>query len=147
MALGEYSVRTEIVIDRPLDDVFAFVADALNDPRWCHLVPEVTRIGQSDAGLPQYRFVQMFGPTRSEGTVEVMSMSPPSELHSVATVMGGVFDTAYHLEATNGGTRFTHINEVRWSGGMRLMHPVQKSMTQRIMNRQLSALKSILESQ
>ncbi len=146
MALGEYVVEAEVVIDRSPEDVFGFVANSENDPQWCHLVPEVTRVGRSEGGLPRYTYVQLFGPTRSEGTVEVDSLSPPTEFRSTTEVMGGVFKTLYTLAPSNGGTIFKHVNQVRWSGGMRLMHPVQKVMTGRIMKRQLSKLKSILES-
>jgi uncharacterized protein YndB with AHSA1/START domain len=145
VALGEYTIQSETVINRRPQEVFEFVANSENDPQWCHLVPEVTRIGDDESGLATYRFIQRFGPTRSDGTVQVVSMSPPSELHSVTTVMGGVFHTSYRLEPANGNTRFVHTNEVSWSGAMRLMHPIQKPMTRRIMDRQLGALKSILE--
>lgn len=147
MALGEYVVGAEVVIGRSPEDVFAFVADSENDPQWCHLVPEVTRVGETEAGLPRYKYVQLFGPMRSEGTVEVNSMSPPSEFRSTTEAMGGVFKTVYTLAPSDGGTVFNHVNHVSWSGGMRLMHPVQKFMTRRIMNRQLSKLRSILQSE
>ncbi len=147
MALGEYVVEAEIVIGRSPEDVFAFVADSENDPQWCHLVPDVVRVGETEAGLPRYRYVQLFGPMRSEGRVAVESMSPPSEFRSTTEAMGGTFKTVYTLTPSTGGTVFNHVNQVSWSGGMRLMHPVQKVMTRRIMNRQLAKLKSILESE
>ena len=100
----------------------------------------------SESGLPRYRFIQKFGPTRAEGSVRVTAMSAPSEFRSITEVMGGTFDTSYGLRPSDQGTHLVHRNKVRWSGAMRLMHPIQKVVTRRIMNRQLRALKGILES-
>ncbi len=60
--------------------------------------------------------------------------------------MGGDFDTTYDLQAIDAGTRFVHTNRVRWSGALRLLHPIQKWVTRRTMQRQLGALKAILEA-
>lgn len=143
--IGKYTVRSEIEIRRPPEDVYGFVADSENDPEWAPLVPEVTRIGDGENNLGRYRFVQRFGPMQREGTIEILSASAPTDLRGVERVMGGTLTFSYHLEPTGAGTRFVHTNEVRWSWAMRLMQPVQRVVTKRLMNRQLGILKSTLE--
>lgn len=117
-----------------------------NDPQWCHLVPETTRIGDEVGPGARYRFVQKFGPTRHEGTIEVLAARPPGWIHLQSAVMGARFDTEYCLEPEDGRARMIHVNRAHWTGLMRLLHPVQRKVTERIMNRQLGALKRILES-
>jgi len=37
-----------VVIDRHIDDVFAYVSDALNDPQWCAKVLSVEQVAVHD---------------------------------------------------------------------------------------------------
>lgn len=146
MAIGEYTLEAKITIDRTPDEVFAFVADAENDPQWCVHVPEVTKAGDNESGLARYEFVQSMGPARIAGIIEYLSNSPPFELSSVAKATGAMFESSYRLEPSNGGTVLTHTKTAHWNGLIRLTHPVQKAMGKRIQVRQLVALKTILES-
>lgn len=88
---------------------------------------------------------QQFGPIQRTGNGEIVSASPPTKLQGRAEVMGGEFRYTYRLESVDEGTRFTHTNEVRWGGPIRIMHSIQQRMTQRIMDRQLQTLKELLE--
>lgn len=145
MAIGEYTVQSEIDIGRPMEEVWAFVADPTSDPQWCHLVPDVALVGPQTDGHPRYTFIQQFGPIQRTGNGEIVSASPPTKLQGRAEVMGGEFRYTYRLESVDEGTRFTHTNEVRWGGPIRSMHSIQQRMTQRIMDRQLQTLKELLE--
>ena len=50
--------EADIVIERPIDEVFAYVSDPLNDPEWCPTVREAQQVG---GGSPvvgaEYRFM------------------------------------------------------------------------------------------
>lgn len=146
MAIGEYTLEAKITIDRTPDEVFAFVADAENDPQWCVQVPEVTKAGDNESGLARYKFVQSMGPARISGTIEYLSIAPPFQLSSMATAPGAMFESSYRLKPSNGGTVLTHTKSAHWNGLLRLTHPLQKVMSKRIQIRQLAALKTVLES-
>ncbi len=50
-----------VVIDRHIEDVFAFVADPLNDPRWCAKVLTVEQIEGTGPG-PNARYEVLHRP-------------------------------------------------------------------------------------
>lgn len=144
MTLGAYTVRSEVRIDRPIEDVWAIVSDPENDPKWCRLVSGTAR----DEGGPgrRYRFVQQLSPIRRKGTTEIVSEDAPRRLQMRTRVMGGEFLGTYTLEERRGSTLFAHVNDVRWSGPMRVMAALQERVTKRIMHRQLESLKALLEA-
>lgn len=143
MSLGEYTVASQVRIERPIQDVWAFVSDPENDPTWCRLVSDVS---PTEGGPGRtYRYVQRFGPMKRDGTVEIVSEDRPRGMGMRTRVMGAEFVGAYTLEADGASTVFTHTNEVRWSGPMRVMSPLQRRVTKRIMDRQLGRLKILLE--
>lgn len=143
MTLGEYTVRAEVLIDHPIEDVWTFVADPENDPQWC---PLVSGTAPAEGGVGRrYRYEQRFGPMKREGTIEIVAEEAPLRLELRTLVMGGEFLGTYTLEWVGDGTRFAHTNRVRWSGPMRVLSPVQRRATKRLMDRQLGRLKALLE--
>lgn len=153
MRLGEYTIRNEIEIHRPVGEVYAFVADPGNDPLWAPLVPEVTRVVGDNHTKDTYRFTQRFGWMRSQGFIEIISESPPTALRGTERVMSsrdnesvsGAVNFSYDLEATGEGTRFVHVQAVRFFGPWRLAHPLMRIVSKRTLGKQLQILKSILE--
>ena len=145
--LGEYSVTAEIVIDRKPEAVFDFVADLENDPQWCRLVPEVTFTGDRSTGLGTYDFVQMLPRNkRTPGTGEILELSRPTALRLRSSFDRTSLEAEYQLQPVGEATRLTHTNHVRWSGTLRLLHPILRWNTKRVIVTQLADLKSLLEA-
>ena len=70
MYLPEATVR----IDRPMEEVFDFVADSENDPLWCIPVIETTRIAGDAPGLnARYTFAAETGRLKPSGELEAPS--------------------------------------------------------------------------
>jgi carbon monoxide dehydrogenase subunit G len=104
-------VTESVEIRRPPADVFAFLADLSNLPRWQPSVKEVS--GRADAGIGG-RVVETreFMGKRVRSTLEVTAFDPGSEL-SLRVVEGPVALAVRHLlEPTGDGTRVTLDAEV-----------------------------------
>jgi hypothetical protein len=56
----------------------------------------------------------------------------------------GIFDVTYALESTADGTQFTQHDEIDWKLP-RFQRPIARAMVSRDVERQLSALKALLE--
>ena len=137
-----------IVIDRPVDDVFAFVADPSNDPRWCPKVLSVSQVAGNGPGPGgQWRVTHRPVPVRParEMSYECVSWDPPRRIEWREGDGDDVIEVTYELEdAGEGSTRLTQRDEVRL-GAPRLLQPLFKGGIGRDLDRQLRELKRLLE--
>ena len=62
-------IAREVEIERPVADVFAFVAAPLNDPRWCRKVRSVEEVGDG-----RYAVVHKPVPGKPERRMEMTRM-------------------------------------------------------------------------
>ena len=135
-----------ITIDRPVEEVFAYVTDTSNDPAWHTDILEARKTSAGPIGIGttwHLRFKPVMGV--SEGDTEVVAFEPNRK-----TVQQGVVGPmqptlTYLFEPAGGGTRFTRRVAIRVSGMMRLMEPLMKLMTPRGNARFLANLKKVLE--
>jgi uncharacterized membrane protein len=135
------SAGNEILIDRPAADVYAFLADAENDPRWRPGVLEIERA--SDTTYHQ----KVKGPGGRAVSADVeITESRPNELIAFRATSGPVRPTGrYTLTPEGDGTRVRFELEAEVHGLKRLMAPmVQKTMDSEVAA--LSNLKRVLES-
>ncbi len=141
-------VEREVEIQRPVEEVFAFVTDALNDPRWCPKVKSCEQVAGHGPG-PGARYLVKHQPTRlkpaAELKVELIELDPPRLARFREEDEDGVFDVTYLLEPAGAGTRFTQRSDVEW----KLPKPLQllgNRMVPRHLDGQMKALKRLLES-
>ena len=101
-------VEESVEIARSPQEVWALVADPLNDPRWCR---KVTSVEQS--GPRAWRVVHKPVPLRppAELRLEHLELDAPSRLRMREEDEASVFDVEYRLEPTPAGTRFTQVSE------------------------------------
>lgn len=136
-------VEESITIARPREDVWAFVAEPLNDPKWCSKVESV-----ESAGEHRWHVLHKPIPMRPplELVLEHRDVEPPSRLTMHQEDEGSVFDVEYRLEPSGTGTRITQVSDFEWK---RLPRPVQlflKGGVRRDVRNQLKLLKQTLES-
>jgi uncharacterized membrane protein len=131
-----------IEIARPVDAVFAFVADARNDPRWC---PKVRSVELVDDG--RYAVVHKPVPGKPERQMEMtrVAFDPPKRIEWREDDGTDVFNVTYELEDGDGRTRLTQ-RSVAQVGAPRLLHPIYKAGIGRDIAKQLKALKKLLEA-
>jgi hypothetical protein len=94
-----------VVIDRPVDEVFAFATDPNNDPLWqsTSLETEQTSGGRVDVGTT-FRNTSKFLGRRIESTYEVTENEPPHR-QCVKITSGPIPGTGCYLfESADGGS-------------------------------------------
>ena len=137
-------VEESVEIRRAREDVWAFVADPANDPRWC---PKIRSI--EPAGPNHWRVMHRPVPLRPpmQLDVEHLSAEPPARLRMRETDSASVFDVEYRLEPTAAGTRFTQVSEFEWKRLPRILHRVFARGVRRDLRAQMRELKRVLEAQ
>ena len=142
-----FTSRVAVLIARPLDEVFAYVADARNRPAWDESVdteeltsPEPIVVGSTvRTGYPS-----MGRPY--ENTWEVVEHQPPNRQTIEST--SGPFPTtlAYELDGREGGTWVDFSVTGRPTGLLRLLQPLIARNTQSNLDRGFERLRQLLEA-
>lgn len=137
-------VRETIDISRPLEEVWSFIADHGNDPRWCKKVKSVDAVGPQ-----RWCVIHKPVPLRPPMTltVEQLELDPPRRLRLRETDEASVFDVEYQLEATSQGTCFTQASEFEWKTLPRFLHKSFARGVRRDIRHQLRRLKRLLEAE
>jgi carbon monoxide dehydrogenase subunit G len=114
-------------IDRPVEEVFAFLADGENDRKFSPRVLEITKTtdGPPGVGTTYASSVKDAG-LKSEREFRLTHFDPPTRIRwtevskNSVTVPGGGYD----LEADGEGTRLTVHNELEGHGVGKLLVPL-----------------------
>jgi hypothetical protein len=140
-------IAAEVVIDLHIDEVFDFVADPLNDQRWCAKVVYVEQVEGDGPGLAAeytvvHRPIPLRPPRRMRYTC--IEWEPPNRIAWHEDDGHDVIDVVYELESVWTATRLVQVDEARL-GAPRLLQPVMKAGIRRDIRRQLRELKRVLE--
>jgi uncharacterized membrane protein len=147
-------VARSIEISRPIDEVFAFLADARNDPRWRpKVISAVQLLGNGPALGARYQVVNRPLPKRppSTMTTDCVGWEPPQriEWHE----HDGIDDVRllYVLSDRGGSTQLTQCSFLKPATPQRLrpimLRPIMRHGVGRDIELQLRALKRLLERQ
>jgi carbon monoxide dehydrogenase subunit G len=139
------SAENSITIARSPAEVFAFLSNAENDPRWRSGVLDIARVsGDGGAGTRYRQGVKGPMGRRIPADVEITE-SRANDLHAFRATEGPVRpEGRYELSPANGGTRVRFALAAELHGVKKLMSP----MVQRTMEREvagLDRLKQVLE--
>jgi carbon monoxide dehydrogenase subunit G len=141
-------VRTvAVVISRPRDEVFAFVADARNRPRWDDSVDSEELTSREPIGVGTTVRTKLRSMGRDyEIDWEIVEHQPPDRQTIQST--SGPMDTtlAYQLDASDHGTSVRFSLTGRPTGMLRLLQPLIARTTQRNLDRGFARLKALLET-
>ena len=134
-------IECEVEITRPVEEVFAFIADPRNDPRWCRKVKSVEGAGD------RFDVVHKPVPLRPARRMElrVVASEPPHRMETTQDDGTDVFRVSYELEATPAGTRLRQRSEATVGAVPRILFPLWRHGIGRDVARQLRDLKKVLE--
>ena len=141
-------VLTEIAIDRPPAAVSAFAAQPDNAPRWYENIVAVEWKTQPPLRSgSRIAFEARFLGRRLRYTYEIAEYEEGRRL--VMRTAEGPFpmETTYTWEAAGAGTRMTLRNRGEPSGFSKLLAPVMALAMRRANQKDLAALKALLEAQ
>ena len=142
------TVTHEETIKRPVEEVFAFIADPTNDPRWCPPVLEAEQItGDGPGKGARYRQTVKPGPKRLTSTMELTEYDP----NRCVAWQGGnemaQFQGRYDVEAVNGSTRITMTSNLAARGLLRLLEPLLLRASRSVAVEEFQNLKQLLEAE
>ena len=140
-----FTVEQSVIINRPIEDVFAYVTTPRNIPKWRPDVLEIHGANGSVAvGARFEELVNFMG--HKTFTMQVIEYQP-NQREVIRAVAGpNVRPTqTFQFEATASGTRLSVSAQVRTSGLFRLMEPMMPTMFRKTWAQYLSNLKQILE--
>jgi carbon monoxide dehydrogenase subunit G len=139
-----FGYRRTIEIARPAADVFGFLTDLDNLPRWQPSVRDIEWKAPLELGATFAETREMLG-RRARSRLEVTALEPGREF-SIRVVEGPVPLTVRHLlEPTEAGTRLTLEAEGEAGGLMRLAAPIAERAAARQASQDLERLKQLLE--
>jgi uncharacterized membrane protein len=137
-------------IERSPSDVFAFVADFDNMPRWYEAVEQVMAMTSGPPGAgTRFRMVRSLPGGPAYNDVEITSYQVNKEI-TFASISGPTpFEYRYRFEPVSGYTRITLDGEISGAGLPGLAGHVGDGLAGQLfkqgMRRNLEVLKSILE--
>jgi len=139
------SASNTITIERPAADVFAFVADGLNGPKWRPGILDIGLASGSGLGAVYSQGVKGPGGRRIAADYEITAYDPPRRL-AFKAIAGPVRPTGeYSFEDADGRTRLTFSLEASLGGWKRFVMggAVQQTMEAEVAS--LARLKAVLE--
>jgi uncharacterized protein YndB with AHSA1/START domain len=141
-------LEESVEINRPVEEVFSYVANPENLPEWSGLVLEVHKEtqGQPEEG-DRFTTVAKFLGRRFETPFERRAYEPNRRYTDRAA--GGPIpdqDWTYTFEEVSGGTRITRAAEGEPGGFFRLAGPLLERAGRRQIRADLGNLKDLLEA-
>lgn len=139
-------VRRTVVIQRPIAEVFAFLADAENDHQWRTGVTEITRVGEPGLGARYRQMIAGPGGMTIPADIEVTAYEPNSRI-AFRTLLGPVRPRGEYLfRVLAEGTEVTFSLEADVTGLKKIL---MGAMVQKTMDAEAAGLdraKALLES-
>ena len=134
-----------ITIERPTHDVFEFVSDLENVPKWNYAIVESWKTSDGPVRVgTMYRQVRSL-PSRSEETLQVTELEPDRRfaIHGGLGPLDGTL--TYEFEEVGGNTRLTNRANLEARGIVKLAAPVISGRVREAVAANLETLKQLLE--
>lgn len=141
-------IEREIIITRPVEEVFDFLADGCNEPRYN---PHMLRAEQTSTGPvgpgTQFRTEVMTNGRSMEMIYEITAYERPQRLAG-RTLKGPIaVQSTETFASVPAGTHFRWIMELEPRGLFKLMSPLVARMMGRNLDTLLANIKRLLEAQ
>ena len=140
------SAQHTVTINRPVDDVFAFVADGEKCPQWRSGVLDIKRLnGDGSVGTAYAQGVKGPMGRRIAADYLITSYVPSRTIEFQTTAGPARPHGRYDFEPTDGGTRLTFALDAKLGGlsGLFMSGAVQRTMDSEV--RAIERLKEVVE--
>lgn len=136
-----------VTINRPQPEVFAYLADFENVPRWNHAIERTRKITEGPVRVGSRYHQTRTLPRRAEETFEVVTFEPEHTIvvHGDLGPFHG--DVAYVLESSGDATVVTNTMDLTASGPLRVVAPLASSRVSNAVAANLDVLRKILEQE
>ena len=142
------NIEKTVVINRPLEDVFEYVAQGENWSQWAAELVDTrkTSEGPLAVGTTYTHVAQLLG-RRIENGYRVTGYEPNRQV-SMKSMSGPIpADTDLLFESVDGGTRVTLRAQAEIGGFFKLAEPIVARMMGRQQDANFANLKDLLEAQ
>lgn len=138
-------IEHSVVVDRPVEEVFAYATDVSKVPEWQTSALEARVDGPMQAGATG-AIVRKFLGRRMESTVRFDEYEPPRKF-AVESTSGPVqFHVHQTYEPEGAGARINIVMEGEPGGFFKLAEPLVQRAIKREMEANFATLKDILEA-
>jgi uncharacterized protein YndB with AHSA1/START domain len=140
-------IKGEVIIRRPPDVVFDYVADQRNEPQYNPRMVRTEKITEGPVGQGTvFRSAVAFAGRTADMRIECTAYERPMMLASTTTMRQAVFTVNLTFEPVPAGTRMRWSEQVRPRGGFRLLTPVITRMGRRQERTIWASMKQHLEA-
>ena len=135
-----------IHINRPVEQVFAFLADSKNLRTWQSDLIENKQLTEGSIGVgTRFREVRRTGPRQSEIQAEI-TVFEPNKHFATKTLTKPQVTVSYSFKPENNGTQLNYKFVMQTSGFMRLLEPLIAGSIKKDSYSDFEKLKHVLES-
>jgi uncharacterized protein YndB with AHSA1/START domain len=135
-----------ITINRPVEEVFAFLEDIENLAKWNEQAGQAEQTSQGPMGVgTTYRGSSEFMGRKMEWTSEITEYEPNRKVAQTLDLGPAEMAMSWVLEPVEGGTKFTIISEGEMGGLAKLAGPLMDRTMKKQMESNLTRLKGLLE--
>jgi polyketide cyclase/dehydrase/lipid transport protein len=139
------TITSTIVVTRNRDDVWSFLADLRNAPRWDRSIARATLTSNGPIGTGA--IVEATSPGGKRQSFRITAFERP-RLLAFRLLRSSLFrsaDLTFSLEAADAGTRITHEIDVRVQLWLLILSPVLSLIGRRALSTDLDYLRRSLE--
>ncbi|RYV49899.1 SRPBCC family protein [Pengzhenrongella frigida] len=140
------SIRGEIVISRPISEVFDFVADERNEPKYNPRMLRAEKLTDGAIGTGTQFRATMKSRRTPDMVLETTEYDRPTRLASTTTMPSAEIRGVLTFEPTVGGTRLRWSFEVQPNGALKALRPIIVRVGRRQEATNWASLKRYLES-
>lgn len=138
-------IEASVVINRPIEEVFAYVVDIKNWSQWAGM-PDAEQTSEGPVGVgTTFRGAFEFLGRRDEWTSEVTRYEPNKELRQKMIWGPMSLEQRLTFESVEGGTKYTQAGEGETGGIFKMAQPLVDRMMKKQLEGSLAKLKGVLE--
>ena len=139
-------MERSITINRPVEEVFAFVTDVANFAKWNAQAGRTEQSSEGPVGLgTRYRGSSDFMGRTMQWIAEITEYEPNQKAVQKITMGPTEMTMGWFLQPVEGGTRFTIRSEGPTGGLAKLAGPLMDRTMEKQMEDNLARLKALLE--
>ena len=138
-------MEDNIVVNRPVEEVFAYLTDVANWSRWNEAVGNVVQTppGPMGLGTTLRGASEVMGRTM-EWSGEIVDYEPNKKVVQKMRVGPAEIQASWIFEPVEGGTRLTMRSEIDTSGLFKVAGPLMDRVVKQQMEENLARLKAVL---
>ena len=143
-----FVVETEVFVERPVPEVFDFVADQTNAPTWQRDLDDVQRLTSGELRVgTEHEFVRTFAGRRIRSSNRFTRYEPPRYVEFEIPQGWLTGKASYRVKPLNAGASVESRIALTAGGPMRLLEPLLARAIRRDTARDEAQLKRLLETE